>query len=535
MLKVFLVEDEAVIREGLRDKIDWQEYGYQFVGEASDGEMALPLIRKTRPDVLITDIKMPFMDGLSLSKMVLEEFPQTRVVIISGYDDFGYARQAIALGVEEYLLKPITRNSLTKVLTQIRTKLDQAKEQEDYQSRYLEEKHEYEQFALRRFMEQVFQGKHSVQEIYEEAGKLGISLDATAYNLLFFSLEEKNTRLSEEVMDEFARIQDRILHFFLRNPGYFLFRWNVDSFGVWIMGDDSNIERLTSAGVEHIISVCRDHERMVWYVAQSEPVTRLSQMPECYQMVNHFFSSRFLWPGQHVLSRQTLEQYEAGDQDQSLNSVDPSQMDPEIIREFLKRGRPEEIRGFADSYFSSMSSALKSTMFRGYMTLKIRYTTIAYAENCGISQEEFLADFGDDGREMYLQPDEVKEYFIRAASTVMRLCQRNSDAQSGRILKKAQEYIREHFAGEDLSLNKVAGYVGVSANYLSTIFSQNMEQTFVEYVTSQRMDCARKLLATTDLSSGEIAGRVGYKDSHYFSFVFKKTQGVSPREYRSKH
>ena len=158
MLKVFLVEDEAVIREGLRDKIDWQEYGYQFVGEASDGEMALPLIRKTRPDVLITDIKMPFMDGLSLSKMVLEEFPQTRVVIISGYDDFGYARQAIALGVEEYLLKPITRNSLTKVLTQIRTKLDQAKEQEDYQSRYLEEKHEYEQFALRRFMEQVFQG-----------------------------------------------------------------------------------------------------------------------------------------------------------------------------------------------------------------------------------------------------------------------------------------------------------------------------------------------------------------------------------------
>ena len=88
MLRVFLVEDESVIREGLRDKIPWEQYGFQFVGEAADGEMALPLIRKLKPDVLITDIKMPFMDGISLSAIVKEEFPRTRVIINSGYDDF---------------------------------------------------------------------------------------------------------------------------------------------------------------------------------------------------------------------------------------------------------------------------------------------------------------------------------------------------------------------------------------------------------------------------------------------------------------
>ena len=104
MLKVFLVEDEAVIRDGLRDKIPWEQYGFRFVGEAADGEMALPMIRKTRPDVLITDIKMPFMDGLSLSKIVSEEFPKTKIVIISGYDDFEYARKAIEVGVDQYLL-----------------------------------------------------------------------------------------------------------------------------------------------------------------------------------------------------------------------------------------------------------------------------------------------------------------------------------------------------------------------------------------------------------------------------------------------
>ena len=108
MLKVFLVEDESLIREGLRDEIPWEQYGFRFAGEAADGEMALPLIRKTRPDVLITDIKMPFMDGLSLSKVVHMELPKTKIVIISGYDDFEYARQAIEVGVDQYLLKPIT-------------------------------------------------------------------------------------------------------------------------------------------------------------------------------------------------------------------------------------------------------------------------------------------------------------------------------------------------------------------------------------------------------------------------------------------
>lgn len=92
MLKVFLVEDESIVREGLRDNIPWQQWGYQFIGEASDGEMALPLIQKMKPDVLLTDIKMPFMDGLSLSRIVHQEFPDMKIIIISGYDDFEYAR-----------------------------------------------------------------------------------------------------------------------------------------------------------------------------------------------------------------------------------------------------------------------------------------------------------------------------------------------------------------------------------------------------------------------------------------------------------
>ena len=148
MLKVFLVEDETVIREGLRDRIPWEQYGYRFVGEAADGEVALPLIRKTRPDVLITDIKMPFMDGLSLSRIVREEFPKTKILIISGYDDFEYARQAIEVGVDQYLLKPLTRADMIKALESTRQKIEGEREQKDYLRKYEQEFKKFERFPV---------------------------------------------------------------------------------------------------------------------------------------------------------------------------------------------------------------------------------------------------------------------------------------------------------------------------------------------------------------------------------------------------
>ena len=135
MLKVFLVEDESIVREGLRDNIPWQQYGYEFVGEASDGEMALPLIQKTKPDVLLTDIKMPFMDGLSLSKLVHQEFPDMKIIIISGYDDFEYAKQACDLGAFAYLLKPIEDDKLRETMQDAWTEcMEQIKNEEKYDS-----------------------------------------------------------------------------------------------------------------------------------------------------------------------------------------------------------------------------------------------------------------------------------------------------------------------------------------------------------------------------------------------------------------
>ena len=257
LLKVFLVEDETVIREGLRDRIPWDQFGYRFVGEAADGEMALPLIRKTRPDVLITDIKMPFMDGISLSKIVSKEFPRMKIIIVSGYDDFEYARQAIEVGVDQYLLKPVTRMKLKTVLLELKDKIEQDQEQEDYRTQFQNEIQEYEQFSRRRFMEKILEGELSVKEIYDEADSQSIEITAAGYNLLFLYLQEKN----KDKMEGFLKKQDEVLHYFLRYPQYLLFRWNVNSYGVLVKGEMSQLEELkTSRKAESAFPVLSECE-----------------------------------------------------------------------------------------------------------------------------------------------------------------------------------------------------------------------------------------------------------------------------------
>ncbi|MCQ2524771.1 MAG: response regulator, partial [Lachnospiraceae bacterium] len=118
-MKVFLVEDEYIIREGIKNIINWEGNGYTFCGEAADGELALPLISKTQPDIVITDIKMPFMDGLELSRLIKQKYPNIEIIILSGYDEFDYAKQGISIGVAQYLLKPISGADLLKAVNEV--------------------------------------------------------------------------------------------------------------------------------------------------------------------------------------------------------------------------------------------------------------------------------------------------------------------------------------------------------------------------------------------------------------------------------
>lgn len=533
-LKVFLVEDESVVREGLRDNIPWQQFGYQFVGEADDGEMALPLIRKTRPDVLITDIKMPFMDGLSLSHIVGQEFPEMKIIIISGYDDFEYARQAIKEGVEQYLLKPVTRRTLQKALTEVKEKIESEQEQKNYLYKYQDDMHEYEQFFLRIFFEKVFVGQLSVQEIYEEAQKHSLDINAPFYNLVLTDVQEKADK--QEAGGVCQKCFEELMRFFMRFSNYYLvFRWNINIYGIMIKGEEENIAERTDKCLESIEQICaRYDEQIDWYAAAGSPVERFSRLSDCYRDLNHIFNYRFFEPSNHILSERLTEGLSSESGQGALEAVDMNKTNPELIKSFLMKGQKEETEEFVSNFLRGMDQALKSRIFWDYTLLNVRFAVLSYMAEIQVTQQEFLQSVRtEDVQKMEIALENIRHYIEEMLTQAIVFRDRENESQSKKALKKSLEYIEENYMRESLSLNEIAAAQEVSPNYFSAMFSQEMQMTFVEYVTQKRMEKAKRLLRETKMRSNEIAQAVGYKNPHYFSFVFKKTQGCTPREYRA--
>lgn len=536
MLKIFLVEDESIMREGLRDSIPWQQYGYEYVGEASDGEMALPLIRKLMPDVVITDIKMPFMDGLALSEIITKEFPDIKVVIISGHDDFEYARRAISVGVEQYLLKPITRSTMQKVLLEVREKIENEQAQKNYLEIFKAENHEYEQFTRRHFFEKVFEGKMSVQEIYEEAKSLSLEFDSPYYDLVFFCVSDKQ-KSSDALGVTASEYIENIQRTFPMYSEYISFRWNINTYGVLVSGEENEMENLIDRVVTHIKRSLADADNNLieWYVAVGTPVNRLSYLSECYKEVNRIFSYRFLLPHVNVLTKDNVSQLSTEESlGNNYQTMDISKIDPEIIKGFLNKGEKDEADDFVSNFLNNLAEPMKSRIFMNYLILNIRFTVLAFIESLGISQEEFFERAQiEEADEKSLSVQDVKTYTITLILVAIEMRDEQSHSQGKNVLKKALEYIEENYTSDSLSLNEVASVVDVSPNYFSGLFSAEMDKTFVEYVTEKRMEKAKKLLRTTYKQTRDISLEVGYRDSHYFSFVFKKTQGITPREYRN--
>ena len=530
MLKVFLVEDECVVREGLRDCIDWERYGFEFCGDAPDGELALPQIRKLRPDILITDIKMPFMDGLTLSKMVSAELPETKIILISGHNDFEFAKEAIEIGVEQYLLKPVTKASLLQTLETVQKKIEEEREQKNYLRQFQAETREYEQYAQRTFFEQITSGVLSVSEIYAQAKELHIDIDAESYNIILLTLQPQSPT---EYSQAAAERLEELMAYFLRYGEYLLFRCNLMTYAVIVKSDAAGMEQATRRCVENIQQRCAGDEELDWYVAVSDPVPRLSGLAECYAKAHTILSYRHLLPEQHVLTAAVLDKGDTRDLS-ALDAFDASKADSAIVRGFLQMGLQEEVPDFVTEYLLSFGNALNSTLFRQYIMLDLRFNAILAAKKFGFTQEEFLQPLSSL---QYMEPDvdpqELKKYAVTLLRRAIELREQESGNQYKAILQRAIRFIDQHYTEETMSLNAVAKAVNISPNYFSGIFSQEMGQTFVEYLTAKRMEKARDLLRHSGMRSSEVAYEVGYRDPRYFSFIFKKTQGCTPSSYRA--
>lgn len=542
MLKIFLAEDEVVVRETIKRMIPWEELGFELVGEAADGEMALPLLLRQQPDLLITDIKMPFMDGLTLARLAKKEIPGLKVVILSGYDDFNYAKQAIGIGVEDYLLKPITKNALIERLSEIRSRYEHEKTQKEYYEKFQREMQAYEKNSSRDFFEALVGGSMDMMEIYKRAEKLGLDIVAEAYNVLIFTMncDEDFSGQRDEYSSWEAESLELLENFFAGHSSAMLFRSNIFSYGVLLKGQRETIEENTRACVDEIRKILsRQDGRREWFLAVGQSVERLSQIQKSYHTASRAFSQRYLYD-ENILYYDEMETMEhpggqAETEDNAyLQKVDVNALNPAILQKFLSNGLQEETENFVKDYFYAIGQEpMESLVFRNYVILNVRFSVISFIKGLGCDTNEMeSADTEEVLAESGKNMESAIAYAKKMISQAIEIRDQNSGNKNRSILKTAVDFIDSHYMDEEISLNTVANVANVSSNHFSALFSQNMGQTFIEYLTSLRMNKAKELLRCTGMRSSEIAGEIGYKDAHYFSYLFKKTQGMTPSDYR---
>jgi len=371
MYKVFLVEDEIVVREGIRNSIPWEKTQYDLTGEAPDGELALSMIQETKPDILITDIRMPFMDGLALSRIIKKTLPWIKIIILSGHDEFEYAREALSIGVDEYLLKPV-----------------------------------------------------SAQEMLRAMDKLAKRIDDDKAELL-------------SMADLKARIRSYPLHDKSESGAF-------DPASLLNINGDLFYTKLKYAAKKDIDPIVREYMEMMG--------TEWGENP----MLVYFLF------GEIIVSSSKIAEALGGD----IKAIVPFSLNRDAIQQII--ASPE-----------TFSRAVKSLLAS-------------------------LIEFRDS----------------------------HTGGRYQSVIVKAREYIDANFASGDISLYSTAEYVGISPNHLSTVFAQETGENFIDYITRIRIEKAKQLLRDTDMKSADIAYETGFGDPHYFSNIFKKNTGLSPREFR---
>lgn len=533
-IKVFLVEDEVIIRNAVKRSINWEEEGYEFVGEASDGELAYPLILKEKPDILITDIRMPFMDGLELSRLIRAELPDIKIIILSGYDEFQYAKEAIKLGVTDYLLKPISSTKLLDALKQVKQSILQEREEKELLIRYSKDMQENTENKKSKLFDRLTFGEMSMSEAVEEGKKFGMNLSALEYAVCLFKLLMNSDE--QEMLKQMVQAGEALEKEGNKIQNVCMFQRGIFGWAFLVMAEDEEkMQEKMQELCERLKSVMENWKQIEYFGAIGKNVDRIRKLKYSFREADKVFASRFTEKANQIISIDDLQvQGEEGDVPvEGFVEVGKSRT---VLEKFLNNGTKEEVADFCEAYAMQLEKEhMRSLMVRQYVVMDICIVILSFCEK--ISQKDSLQNEVKELQNASQRIGSVrgmKEYLERLLGKAIDLRDKASGRRYSDIIVAAKEEIEKNYMTEEISLNTVAMRVGMSPSYFSSIFSKEVGQTFVEYLTEVRMTKAKEYLMCSAMKTSEIGYEVGYRDPHYFSYIFKKTQGCSPKEYRAR-
>ncbi|EKQ51030.1 response regulator [Clostridium sp. Maddingley MBC34-26] len=534
LYRIMIVDDEEEIRLGIIKKIDWEANGFIVVGDAENGQDALEKAEKLQPDVIMTDIKMPFMDGLELGKKLVELMPSTKIIVFSGCDDFEYAHKAIKINVVEYVLKPINSIELTEVLVRLKEQLDR----EYNEKRNFENLYKYYVNSLpvirEQFLVGVIEGKVTEAQWNEQAENLGIDFqyEYLAVGLIHadgvLNLEEGTSNLgiqqdSSLIPVSIKKIVDESMEKFCKNISFFY------SDMVVVIGNFEKKEDILLF-IKGINEVCKIYKRImnltisagIGYVYNSVPEMRFS-----YRSAQSALDYRFILGTGKAIYIDDVEP------DSSIQ-LQLEEQEERTMLNSIKISSEEEIAMIISNLFKKVEDLLLPfNKYRIYF-MEIITSILKLVQAYNLDIEEIFGKNFDcySFLEAFNSINEVKEWLIQKAVKISVYIKKERINSSMLLIEKAKQYIKDNYSDYDISVETLCSKLHVSPTYFSTIFKRETGMNFVNYLTTLRLEEAVKLLNTTDDKTYIIAEKVGYPEANYFSYVFKKKFGVSPSKYR---
>ena len=527
MWRAILVDDEKFVRVELKKLFPWNRYRFELVGEAENARTAKELIEATQPDVVITDIRMPEMDGLELISWIGLNHPRIATAVVSAYNDFPFVREALRLGAVDYLMKAeATFESAGAFLERIGGILDQRDSVQRRQTELINNIASYQRLAIESFWRDMLTRSLDKIEIDSQAQQLGIVLEQSRFGLIFIHISDYYARKAEQQPALRTTIEEKI-----QSNWNWNWAWNLIDFkrGNFVIVVSSTGETPEPEAIEKLQDIARRlalESTEKWTTSAASSIGSFDVLPGVFREVREVNLLR--------LYHQEGRYFETGDL-LRLRQAAPPKL-PELLAAWERILREKElnvIRNFLKSIFENiLPQSLRPEEAR-WLVLDLIHTLYRVALEQQWQREE-TGQGERDLPEILEQAESLSDWqkwLEKLAREYLQSAQTNIYPPGTLAIRKALEYIQSNFT-QSISLEEVADFAGVNKSYLSRVFPEYAGDHFSNYLQRLRIERAKELLRFTDDHIYEIAAKVGFWNSRYFSKVFHDIVGMTPADYR---
>lgn len=526
---VLLVDDEEEVTQIIMRKIDWEEMGFSVIGSANNGVKALEMVEEFQPDIVMTDIKMPYMDGMELSKHIKAEFPTTKILLFTGFDEFEYAQEAVHLEVEEYILKPVNAAELTEVFSRMKDKLDQ----EISEKRNVEilQKYYLESLPLLQmnFYAALIEGRLHADEISKYLKDYQISFQAAFYCCIVIHTSASRVPQEMSPLLVATSVQKQVEERLAGNWRAKCFSYRGNTVLIAQLDSESEVSELT----DECDRFCRYVHRIIDAVVTvgiGQVCRTILELPQSYSGAREAISYRVIYGASRAINIREIvpqEMYKTSTEGEAELSN---------LFKMIRLGSEEEVEETVDRYLKTVVSPGNSMQQHHINMMELVSSLYRFAANNEVTLDTFSGDMEKlYGRLVELEPFAFRKWLVKISVSLREQLISARSRSTRSFVSKAKEYVRNNYAQEELSLDQICEFLGVSNSYFSTIFKKETGKSFIGYLTDYRMEQASRMLIETNEKSYIIAKSVGYTDSNYFSYVFKRRFGVSPSKYRTEY